>query len=37
MATYIKNLIHDIRMAWESFRYTRLHLRRGGNPDEVSF
>ena len=34
---YIKDLIHDIAMAWEHFRYIRQHLRRGGNPDERSF
>ena len=35
--SYLKDLIHDIRMAWASFRYTRKHLRRGGNPDEAAF
>jgi hypothetical protein len=35
--TYITHLIHDIRMAWEHFRWIRCHLRRGGNPDEVPF
>ena len=34
---YIRELIHDIRMAWESFRYVRNHLRHGGNPDQASF
>ena len=35
--TYIRHLIHDIRMAWENFRYIRTHLRAGGNPDEAPF
>ena len=34
---YIRNLIHDLRMAWNEFRYIRTHLRAGGNPDERSF
>jgi len=34
---YIRELIHDMRYAWQSFRYVRQHLRRGGNPDESSF
>ena len=34
---YIRNLIHDLRMAWNEFRYIRRHLRAGGNPDERSF
>jgi hypothetical protein len=37
MSQYIRNLIHDMRYAWQSFRYVRQHLRRGGNPDESSF
>jgi hypothetical protein len=32
--TYLRDLWHDIRMAWASFVYTRRHLRRGGNPDD---
>ena len=35
--TYIRELWHDILYAWQSFRYVRQHLRRGGNPDEASF
>ncbi len=35
--TYIRNLIHDLCAAWAEFRYIRKHLRRGGNPDELSF
>jgi hypothetical protein len=34
---YIRELIHDIRMAFAEFVYIRTHLRRGGNPDERSF
>jgi hypothetical protein len=33
--TYLRDLWHDIRMAWSAFRYVRTHLRRGGNPDEA--
>ena len=33
MKTYLHDLIHDIRMAWEHFRYVRQHLRKGGCPD----
>ncbi len=35
--TYIRNLIHDIRMAYAEFVFIRRHLRRGGNPDERAF
>ena len=35
--TYLRDLIHDIRLAWREFRYIRCHLRRGGNPDESPF
>ena len=34
---YIRDLIHDIRMAFAEFRYIRTHLRQGGNPDERLF
>jgi hypothetical protein len=35
--TYIRNLIHDLRIAWDQFRYIRRHLRRGGCPDDMPF
>jgi hypothetical protein len=34
---YIRDLLHDIRMAVQHFLYIRTHLRRGGNPDEAAF
>lgn len=35
--TYLRDLIHDIRLAWAEFRRIRRHLRHGGNPDESPF
>lgn len=32
---YLIDLWHDVCDAWEHFRYTRSHLRHGGNPDEA--
>jgi hypothetical protein len=35
--SYLRDLLHDIRMAVQHFIYIRRHLRQGGNPDEASF
>lgn len=34
---YLRDLFHDLRVAWDEFRYIRRHLRNGGNPDERAF
>ncbi len=31
--SYLRELLHDLRLAWEHFTYIRRHLRRGGCPD----
>lgn len=35
MIDYIRQWAHDVRMAWQHYRYIRRHLRVGGNPDEA--
>ena len=32
---YLRDLLHDIRMAYRHFRWVRENLRGGGNPDEA--
>jgi hypothetical protein len=34
---YLRDLWHDIRLAFWHFRYIRKHLRQGGNPDVMPF
>ena len=29
----IREFIHDVRSAWNYYRWLRKHLRQGGNPD----
>ena len=32
---YLRDLWHDLLIAYEHFRWVRKHLRSGGNPDEA--
>lgn len=34
---YLRDLLHDIRMTRNYWRYIRSHLRAGGNPDLEPF